>query len=200
MAAGTTYDLTETGTLGMQPSYEFWHDNAQSDEKIVIGNAENNIRVTNKIINRKVIVYKTDSESTPKPLSDAVFTINNETLTSGEDGYTQVIELPVSDTAYDLTETAPPDGYNQLTSAVKVTVSSRGVTYIQAEYDGGAPQTAQKDANGNYVVWVRNSTGYELPHTGGPGTFLYTLGGIALIMVSALMYGFRMRRRERRLN
>ena len=59
MAAGTTYDLTETGTLGMQPSYEFWHDNAQSDEKIVIGNAENNIRVTNKIINRKVIVYKT---------------------------------------------------------------------------------------------------------------------------------------------
>ena len=42
--------------------------------------------------------------------------------------------------------------------------------------------------------------GYELPSTGGPGTLPYTLGGLMLIIASALMYGFRMRRRERRLN
>jgi len=47
---------------------------------------------------------------------------------------------------------------------------------------------------------VMNSAGATLPNTGGSGTLPYTLGGIALIMASALMYGFRMRRRERRLN
>ena len=47
---------------------------------------------------------------------------------------------------------------------------------------------------------VANTPGQELPVTGGSGTLPYTLGGIALIMASALMYGFRMRRRERRLN
>ncbi len=198
MAAGTTYDLTETDTQGMQPTYEFWHDNAESNEKIVIGNAGNNIRVTNKIVNRKVIVYKTDDNATsPKALADAVFTINGETLTSGQDGYTEVIELPTSNTPYDLIETEAPAGYNKLTEAVKVTVSSSGVTYQQGM---GQPQTAEKDADGNYVVHVTNNSGYELPNTGGSGTLPYTLGGIALIMASALMYGFRMRRRERRLN
>ena len=34
----------------------------------------------------------------------------------------------------------------------------------------------------------------ELPSTGGPGTMLYTLGGTALLIVSALMYIFRMRK------
>ena len=34
-----------------------------------------------------------------------------------------------------------------------------------------------------------------IPSTGGPGTMRYTLSGIALLMVSALMYILRMRRR-----
>ena len=196
--AGTTYEVTETQTNGMQPSYRYWHDNASSDEHIVIGNAASNIRITNKIVNRKVIVYKTDDNATtPKALADAEFTINGTTLTSGQDGYTAVIELPTSGTPYDLIETEAPAGYNKLTEAVKVTVSSSGVTYQQGM---GQPQPAEKDADGNYVVHVTNNSGHELPNTGGPGTLPYTLGGIALIMASALVYGFRMRRRERRLN
>ena len=34
-----------------------------------------------------------------------------------------------------------------------------------------------------------------IPSTGGPGTMPYTLGGAVLLIASALMYGFRMRRR-----
>ena len=49
-----------------------------------------------------------------------------------------------------------------------------------------------------YTVAVPNNLGKELPHTGGPGTGLYTLGGIMLLIASALLYGFRMRREERR--
>ena len=47
---------------------------------------------------------------------------------------------------------------------------------------------------------IPNTPGAELPSTGGPGTLLYTLSGILLMLGAALMYGFRMRRRERRLN
>ena len=49
-----------------------------------------------------------------------------------------------------------------------------------------------------YTILVPNNLGKELPHTGGPGTGLYTLGGIMLLFASALLYGFRMRREERR--
>ena len=62
--------------------------------------------------------------------------------------------------------------------------------------------TTKTDTDGTtiYVIKIRNSSGIELPHTGGSGTLPYTFGGIAFITASALMYGFRKRRRERRLN
>lgn len=49
-----------------------------------------------------------------------------------------------------------------------------------------------------YTVTMIDKSGYELPLTGGPGTKLFTLGGIALI-AAAVIYGFgKRRRRERR--
>ena len=57
-----------------------------------------------------------------------------------------------------------------------------------------------EEENGTWVIKINNPSGLELPNTGGPGTLLYTLSGSALILAAALMYGFRMRRRERRLN
>ena len=48
------------------------------------------------------------------------------------------------------------------------------------------------------TIAIRNQKGVELPETGGPGTLAYTLSGIALLLASALMYGFRMRHGERR--
>nr|MBQ4457726.1 LPXTG cell wall anchor domain-containing protein [Clostridia bacterium] len=198
--AGTTYEVVETQTNGMQPSYEYWHDNAESDEHIVIGNAASNIRITNKIVNKKVIVYKTDMDESIA-LSGASFTIlEDTTLTTDGTGYTAVIELPTSSTPYDLTETVAPVGYNRLTSPVEITVSSSGVAYQQADYSGGAPQTAEKDDDGNYVVIVHDSAGTALPNTGGSGNYLNYLGGVALLLTAAVMYGFRMRRRERRYN
>ena len=74
------------------------------------------------------------------------------------------------------------------------------IAELEEKVDNDA-KDAEKDEEENcYIVKVRNTPGYELPNTGGSGTLPYTLGGLMLIISSALMYGFRMRRRERRLN
>ena len=136
------------------------------------------------------------------PLDGAKFTINGTELVSGskgEKGYTDIIELPVKDTAYELKETKAPDGYNLPENDIQIKVSPDGVKYQQSDDHGGEPKTAAYDsAKGAYVVIVTNNSGVELPNSGGPGTTLYTLGGLMLVIASALMYGFRMRRRERR--
>ena len=57
---------------------------------------------------------------------------------------------------------------------------------------------SQLDEDGYTVIRICNKTGYQLPSTGGPGTILYTFGGIAVLAIG-LLYGFSMRRmRERR--
>ena len=55
------------------------------------------------------------------------------------------------------------------------------------------------DDDGNKIIQIQvsNSSGTELPMTGGSGTRWYTFGGIAIIAIG-LVYGFGMRRMRRR--
>ena len=113
---------------------------------------------------------------------------------------------------YRLTETKAPDGYIILTNHVyfEVYKDTDGVLKARLTDETGAAVTSPTDIAAidgpgtgdtpTYIITVTNTPGAALPMTGGSGTLPYTLGGIALIMASALMYGFRMRRRERRLN
>ena len=147
----------------------------------------------------KVIICKTDlGGSGGTPLSGAEFILHGQHLVSGKAGYTAVIELPASSEPYVLTETKAPDGYMK-SAPISVTVSTDGVIYTQENVNAGNVQTAERDTNGNYIIYVRDERGTELPMTGGTGTLLYTLSGLVLIVSAALMYGFGMRHRERRL-
>ena len=96
---------------------------------------------------------------------------------------------------YYLVETAAPPGYKGTERDIIVTVSASGVTVLQAE--NAATENVYTDGNMVTIV-VTNSTGTELPHTGGPGTFLFTSGGLFL-MAAAMIYLICVRRRERRI-
>ena len=107
---------------------------------------------------------------------------------------------------YYLVETKAPDGYNMLTDPVEIYIQlidqdpGYTVSYNQKGYSASsAAGNLLPDTDGAYQITVSNPSGKELPMTGGSGTLPYTLGGIALIFAAALMYGFRLRRRERRL-
>ena len=102
------------------------------------------------------------------------------------------IEITVGDTIhYKQVAYAPSEQYSSASNAADL-VKTNGGMYINYAEDG--------TTIAGYTFTINNSTGVELPHTGGSGTLPYTLGGLILMIISASMYGFRMRRRERRLD
>ena len=99
-------------------------------------------------------------------------------------------------TTYYVYETQALPGYNILTAPVMITTA--GPNTINASLNG-APLSCERvqDTNGNHVweITVYNSTGYELPSTGGPGTnLIYFLGTILTALAGA---GLVMRKRRR---
>ena len=109
---------------------------------------------------------------------------------------------------YRLKETKTPDGYIICNPFVYFTMA-KGVVSLTDE--NGSAVTGDNNPyvalnNGVYTdiiepgqgqtiytIRVWNYPGIELPNTGGPGTLLYTLGGLALVAGSALIYRFRIR-------
>ena len=117
------------------------------------------------------------------------------TITTGPDGKADIGKLLPG--TYILKETKAPKGYVPYDTQIRIVVTTEKVTYQQGTRQ---PTDAEKSADGlTWTITATNNAGHELPHTGGTGTLPYTLGGIT-VMLTALMYGFRMRRRERRLN
>lgn len=128
-----------------------------------------------------------DTDTTTITASDgqkSVVVVNNS-LVSDENGTISVTDLPIGGEYY-LVETKAPDGYNLLTDAIHFTVEGEGITL----------NTNNSAAANGYTLTVSNSAGHQLPNTGGSGTTLFTLGGLA-ILAGCLMTGYSMRRKQK---
>ena len=83
-----------------------------------------------------------------------------------------------------MTETVTPAGYNALEGKVSITVTNDkgkiGVSVSIGETEIAYPKVSQDKDTGIWTIKITNSTGYELPSTGGPGTGLFTALGAAL--------------------
>lgn len=101
---------------------------------------------------------------------------NVEELESGTDGYVYINGLSAG--TYILEETKAPDGYNKLKDPITITVNQKS--------DGTKEITANNvDATG--TVKVLNNKGKLLPSTGGMGTTLIYLIGVALVLGSGFV-------------
>ena len=143
----------------------------------------------------------TNAEAASGVASDGTVTVNT---TAG-------IKIEgLKDGLYQLKETKSPGGYIISNGTVYFKLGGGKIQFVSVENDGTADaavtnietptgySVVNKTTTTPVTLKVANTPGKELPQTGGPGTFLYTLSGMMLIAISALMYGFRMRRRERR--
>lgn len=90
---------------------------------------------------------------------------------------------------YWLVETEAPAGYNKLTAPIKVTITQDG--------DNKLEWTVSKDnaVEGDKIIDIQNSTGTLLPGTGGMGTILFTVVGIALVLIIAASFVISRRKR-----
>ena len=110
-------------------------------------------------------------------------------LASGEDGVlhddeTTEFSLPAG--VYELVETEAPDGYLCKEAAVTVTV-----TTVDVNYDEGTSVSADGRGKsidpdtGAYVLKISNTSGYELPNSGGRGVEGLRMMGVIIALCGA---------------
>ena len=96
-------------------------------------------------------------------LTDAEGTVI-DTVTSGEDGHVVIDGLDAG--TYYLKETQAPDGYVCSTAELEIVIPEK--------------------AGGNKTVGV-NFANSQIPHTGGTGTLMFTIGGAAIIATAGVL-------------
>ena len=106
-----------------------------------------------------------------------------------------IVVKGLEDDAYSLTETATDKGYVLLKEAVKIVIKT--AENGQCEQCGTKLLTASAIVNGKDVTMtegnaivpltVVNNPGFDLPKTGGYGTWMFTVGGVALLGAAAFI-------------
>ena len=133
---------------------------------------------TTKLANAEFDLYRTayagETGSVTIPHTDVQGKLLEHGVT-GDDGALTFAKYEANGAKYDyyLVETQAPSGYNLLTNAVKVNFADNDV-----------------DSNGVYTVDVANNSGIQLPVTGGTGTVIFTVIGIALMAGAVVLLVF----------
>ena len=114
----------------------------------------------------------TESEATFDLYTDENLTDKVGSYTT-QDGVLRITDLEIGQTYY-LVETVAPEGFNKLDGVIKLKVNGENEIEVQSMTDMASY------ADG--ILTVKNSSGYELPETGGIGTkILYSIGGILVV-------------------
>lgn len=183
-----------------------------TDNKVVLRDGNNDVTndVTNgqigiaKFTNKKIVVdielEKVDSQTTDTKLSGAEFalykvdTSGNEiqvnSYTSGQRGNISIKNLPIGQ--YVLRETKAPTGYVKSAEPWNITVANDRT--ITVKYDG--KDVASKPDNNKTIYQITNTKVYSLPESGGPGTYGFTISGVAILATALLLFIKNKRREE----
>ena len=107
----------------------------------------------------------------------------------------QIVVKGLEDDAYSLTEIATDKGYVLLKDAIKIVIKT--AENGQCEKCSAKLLTASATVNGKDVTMsegntvvpltVVNNPGFDLPKTGGYGTWMFTIGGVVLLGAAAFI-------------
>lgn len=95
---------------------------------------------------------------------------------------------------YKLTETTAPKGYSLLGSSIYFKVATGNVTLV--DENGDLAQDSNMWSLENKVLTIKNAKLYSLPESGGPGTYGFTISGVAILATALLLFINNKRREE----
>ena len=106
-----------------------------------------------------------------------------------------IVVKGLEDDAYSLTEIATDKGYVLLKDAVKIVIKTAengqcekcGAKLLTASATVNDKDVTMTDGNAIVPLTVVNNPGFDLPKTGGYGTWMFTIGGVALLGAAAFI-------------
>ena len=106
-----------------------------------------------------------------------------------------IVVKGLEDDAYSLTEIATDKGYVLLKDAVKIVIKTAesgpcekcGAKLLTASATVNGKDVTMSEGNAVVPLTVVNNPGFNLPKTGGYGTWMFTIGGVALLGAAAFI-------------
>ena len=106
-----------------------------------------------------------------------------------------IVVKGLEDDTYSLTEIATDKGYVLLRDAVKIVIKTAengqceqcGAKLLTASATVNGKDAGMTDGNAIVPLTVVNNPGFDLPKTGGYGTWMFTIGGMALLGAAAFI-------------
>ena len=106
-----------------------------------------------------------------------------------------IVVKGLEDDTYSLTETATDKGYVLLKEAVKIAIKTAengqcekcGTKLLTASATVNGKDVTMSEGNAIVPLTVVNNPGFDLPKTGGYGTWMFTIGGVALLGAAAFI-------------
>ena len=106
-----------------------------------------------------------------------------------------IVVKGLEDDTYSLTEIATDKGYILLKDAVKIVIKTAengqcekcGAKLLTASATVNGKDAGMTDGNAIVPLTVVNNPGFDLPKTGGYGTWMFTIGGVVLLGAAAFI-------------
>lgn len=185
----TAVNVKETNTVTFDYSFYPYVENSHEQKTATVDVTTFAIKIDKhvngaegaKLANAKFDLYRTATaeeiaagSSVTIPHTTVAGILLESGLTTNDSGVATFEKYEANDTryAYYLVETKAPTGYNLLSNAVEV-------HFTDAEVAG---------TNGIYTVEIENTSGIQLPITGGTGTVIFTIIGIALMVGAVVLF------------
>lgn len=106
-----------------------------------------------------------------------------------------IVVKGLEDDTYSLTEIATDKGYILLKDAIKIVIKTAengtcercGAKLLTASATVNSKDASMTDGNAIVPLTVVNNPGFDLPKTGGYGTWMFTIGGVVLLGAAAFI-------------
>lgn len=185
----TAVNVKETNTVTFDYSFYPYVENSREQKTATVDVTTFAIKIDKhvngaegaKLANAKFDLYRTATaeeiaagSSVTIPHTTVAGILLESGLTTNDSGVATFEKYEANDTryAYYLVETKAPTGYNLLSNAVEVHFTDAEVART----------------NGIYTVEIENTSGIQLPITGGTGTVIFTIIGIALMVGAVVLF------------